>query len=311
MQPVRFRPLPTACAVLVAAVTAGSAMAIQQTFDLVPDESTLSLNLLLDTLDSRVGGTIDADFNSPSAFGISRAGIAAIDGVLLDEVNITAAINGGEPNFFVTAPPDTITVGAVSFGTVSNPTTFVEGTTVRFDQTGVNVDLAGTINISGELGQFDFDLADVGTIVNQSILGATLSLGFESRRIEAPIALTILVPVDTIFIPISITGTLVGTGAGLIVPPLVGDYNGSGQVEQGDLDLVLQNWGADTAGGSPNGWTNDPPQGLVEQAELDRVLQNWGATGAPDFRGTSVPEPAFAVLGLSLVALRRLGAPRG
>ena len=29
-------------------------------------------------------------------------------------------------------------------------------------------------------------------------------------------------------------------------PSIPGDYNNSGQVEQGDLDLVLQNWGVDT-----------------------------------------------------------------
>ncbi len=78
---------------------------------------------------------------------------------------------------------------------------------------------------------------------------------------------------------------------GSLVP---GDYNASGQVEQGDLDLVLSNWGFDTdANGIPTGWTNDPPGGLIDQAELDGVLLNWGGTAAPNFTGlASVPEPA-------------------
>ncbi len=92
---------------------------------------------------------------------------------------------------------------------------------------------------------------------------------------------------------------------------ITGDFNNSGQVEQGDLDLVLQNWGLDTSvTGIPAGWGNDLPGGQIEQTELDRVLQNWGSTTAPDFQGSNlpgvpgagVPEPAalgvFAMVGL-------------
>ncbi len=78
---------------------------------------------------------------------------------------------------------------------------------------------------------------------------------------------------------------------------LPGDYNLNGQVEQGDLDLVLQNWGLDTtASGIPAGWLNDIPDGLIDQAELDGVLLNWGGAAAPDFTGSAVPEPASVVL---------------
>ncbi len=88
-----------------------------------------------------------------------------------------------------------------------------------------------------------------------------------------------------------------------VVFHLAGDYNLNGQVEQGDLDLVLQNWGLDVAAsGVPTGWLNDRPRGVVDQAELDRVLQNWGDSEAPDFGGASVPEPgaAFAIWAVSL-----------
>ncbi len=80
------------------------------------------------------------------------------------------------------------------------------------------------------------------------------------------------------------------------VSMLAGDYDGSGQVEQADLDLVLQNWGIDAdANGVPTGWTHDLPDGLIDQAELDGVLLNWGDTAAPDFHGINVPEPATAL----------------
>ncbi len=94
---------------------------------------------------------------------------------------------------------------------------------------------------------------------------------------------------------------------------VTGDYNGSGQVEQGDLDLVLQNWGVDTGvTGLPAGWINDKDNvGQVEQTELDRVLQNWGSTGAPNFGGFTelpgVPEPAGVAV---LAALGLLGRRR-
>ncbi|MEM9752437.1 MAG: hypothetical protein AAF916_03535, partial [Planctomycetota bacterium] len=91
---------------------------------------------------------------------------------------------------------------------------------------------------------------------------------------------------------------------------LAGDFNGDGAVEQGDLNLVLNNWGSDTAGNIPAGWSNDLPLGTVDQAELNAVLNNWGSSVAPDFAGFDVPEPGAAVaLGVLAVAtLRRRAA---
>ncbi|MEM8493930.1 MAG: spherulation-specific family 4 protein [Planctomycetota bacterium] len=88
---------------------------------------------------------------------------------------------------------------------------------------------------------------------------------------------------------------------------LVGDYNGSGAVEQGDLNLVLNNWGVETTGNVPAGWINDLPEGAVDQAELNRVLNNWGASSAPNLASLPIPEPAsmLALSALTSVALRR------
>ncbi len=88
---------------------------------------------------------------------------------------------------------------------------------------------------------------------------------------------------------------------------VTGDYDGSGQVEQGDLDTVLQNWGtgafAGAAAALPGG---GPFDGTVDQNELDGVLQNWGNTSAPGFGAAAVPEPALAaLLGMLDVGRRR------
>ncbi len=85
-----------------------------------------------------------------------------------------------------------------------------------------------------------------------------------------------------------------------------GDYNSSGQVEQGDLDIVLQNWGTGTFTGDENALVGGGPfDGTVDQNELDGVLQNWGSTSVPSFAGSlpeAVPEPAT-------IALLTLGTP--
>ncbi len=90
---------------------------------------------------------------------------------------------------------------------------------------------------------------------------------------------------------------------------IVGDYDSSGQVEQGDLDIVLQNWGTGTFTGGETALVGGGPfDGTVDQNELDGVLQNWGSTAAPDFGGSAVPEPAAVFLlgagGLALVRRR-------
>ncbi len=71
-----------------------------------------------------------------------------------------------------------------------------------------------------------------------------------------------------------------------------GDYDASGAVGQGDLDLVLLNWG-DTAPPVPAGWVNQQPSGVIGQSALDDVLLNWG-NGAPQV--STVPEPTSIVL---------------
>ncbi|MEM7577888.1 MAG: PEP-CTERM sorting domain-containing protein [Planctomycetota bacterium] len=71
---------------------------------------------------------------------------------------------------------------------------------------------------------------------------------------------------------------------------LAGDFNDSGAVEQGDLNLVLNNWGGNRTfeDGTTAFTTNN-----VDQEELNAVLNNWGSSSAPSFAGFDVPEPAM------------------
>ena len=84
--------------------------------------------------------------------------------------------------------------------------------------------------------------------------------------------------------------------AALTIADLAGDYTGNGSVEQGDLDLVLNNWGA-----ARGPWDNADgfASANVDQEELDRVLNNWGSRTSPSFTGFAVPEPgSVATFGL-------------
>ncbi|MEM8781304.1 MAG: hypothetical protein AAGE65_00485 [Planctomycetota bacterium] len=88
---------------------------------------------------------------------------------------------------------------------------------------------------------------------------------------------------------------------------LLGDFNGSGRVEQGDLNLVLNNWGSDRGD-----WANADgfASVQVDQEELNAVLNNWGAAAAPSFTANpGVPEPGVAAL-VGLAALTVSGRSR-
>jgi hypothetical protein len=92
-----------------------------------------------------------------------------------------------------------------------------------------------------------------------------------------------------------------------VVPDvLTGDYNGSGIVEQADLDLVILHWGSELADPAAAGWMSDLPTGSIDQAELDGVLLHWGAT-ANRLGAAGVPEPsAVSVLVMCLLVLALL-----
>jgi len=96
-------------------------------------------------------------------------------------------------------------------------------------------------------------------------------------------------PGDTLFVPI-----MIATGG------IAGDFNASGLVGAGDLNLVLFNWNADGATLPPE-WVNDrtAPGTAVGVDELNEVLFNWGSMALT----ATVPEPASASLGLVALVL--------
>ncbi|MEM1026735.1 MAG: PEP-CTERM sorting domain-containing protein [Planctomycetota bacterium] len=82
------------------------------------------------------------------------------------------------------------------------------------------------------------------------------------------------------------------------VAGIVGDYDDSGAVEQGDLNLVLTNWGTDRSFSDPGG--TEFSSLIVDQEELNVVLTNWGnASTPPSFEGVDVPEPASLIVMLA------------
>jgi serpin B len=83
---------------------------------------------------------------------------------------------------------------------------------------------------------------------------------------------------------------------------LSGDFNGDGKVDQGDLDVVLLDWGANASGHQIlEGWRIGRADGPIDQGELDAVLLNWGDS-LPTLGHAGVPEPAAWILALIFVA---------
>lgn len=88
----------------------------------------------------------------------------------------------------------------------------------------------------------------------------------------------------------------------LVTRALSGDANLNGQIEQGDLNAVLNNWGASSGVSWATGDLDG--DGTVAQGDLNAVLNNWGSSVAPDFRGFTVPEPGMLGIGfLTLCAV--------
>ncbi len=268
--------------------SAGFPLPLAETLEIVPDDSELSFDLLLTQTTNRTAGTVGVGYDVPGTPGV--AGILNLSGFLLDPVDEVIDFGGGAV-LTLTAPAESIFISAAAAGITANGTTPIGGGAFTFDQNTLDLDLSGVITLSDGETSAPIDLATVGTLTNQSILGATLAFDGNGTTLDAPIDVMFDLPLGNDgFLPVHVTGTIRAVTAG----DLAGDYNGSGQVEQADLDFVLQNWGQNTPP-VPDGWTNDLPDGLIDQGELDGVLLNWGNTAAPGSTSSaSVPEPATA-----------------
>jgi len=149
-------------------------------------------------------------------------------------------------------------------------------------------------------GHFDEDVMSVifGTSIAQEVaMDPNLTSGTRKVFTEVDVA------------ALSDIGWTTGAPA---VAILLGDFNSDGFVAQGDLDLILLNWGSTVA---PAGFdegalaSGGPFDGLVSQNELDDVLLNWGL-GTP--LATAIPEPTTGVvlLGLAVGLVRRRAGVR-
>ncbi|MEM8495873.1 MAG: aspartyl protease family protein, partial [Planctomycetota bacterium] len=89
---------------------------------------------------------------------------------------------------------------------------------------------------------------------------------------------------------------------------LFGDANLDQQVEQGDLNAVLNNWGLAGQAWATGDFNGD---GFIDQTDLNAVLNNWGSSVAPSFEGFAVPESAVGLAVLGVLGLVRRGARWG
>ncbi len=170
----------------------------------------------------------------------------------------------------------------------------------QFDRTAV----AGTLDLNAVTDVLDLDFAFAAGLGDLFTVFTAASIVGQFDTVDVS-GLGAGLDVSVNYNPLSVVVEIVNA-----ISVITGDYNSSGQVEQGDLDIVLQNWGTGNFPGDEAALVGGGPfDGTVDQNELDGVLQNWGNTSAPDFSANlaAVPEPAgFALLaGAGLGVMRR------
>ena len=290
-----------------------------------------------------LGGTLTSDvgwgspsfepffFRGPRAEQISRVGITFPGGgqigeLRLDSIEILPAV-GADPNnpaFLIYNPADFNTDASVDASDLDEMFAALrfKGTIPNDPNTSINEEaifedfLLRKYDLS--LTGATFDQGDVDLVVRNILNTDYGDVNLDGVIDEDDLAIAQAnlntaggwalgdVTGDALIDAADIAVIMAAIGGG---PMLAGDYNNSGSVEQGDLDLVLNNWGGDrTAGFVAN--TDGLASLQVDQEELDRVLNNWGSSNGPSFNGVNVPEPAtLAILGLGgLTLLRRRSA---
>ncbi|MEM8494154.1 MAG: hypothetical protein AAF663_02055 [Planctomycetota bacterium] len=204
----------------------------------------------------------------------------------------------------IDAGPDSATF---VFGRLAPGNDDVPWFTAGFEETlvlgeGSSVELETSLGLPGQYRQ---DAVDVDGLL---VLDGTLTLAtgpFDPLPpVDAPLILMEAGTLSGMFKAVEITGgSPVNPGQTLAIlytetqvlaqTALFGDADLDGQIEQGDLNAVLNNWG----GSDGVSWvTGDLTQdGVVDQADLNAVLNNWGSSATPSFEGFAVPEPGLAV----------------
>ncbi len=286
---------------------AGSEMIVSGTVNVANDATTIASDVQFTnsavvnfaSLGSELNVTGDtvvythADFNNFGTFYNRGGDLTMWDGV---DFSLGRLINGG-----------TMRIG-------DNPGDTGQATATRFTQTDTGT---WEVEIGGMTPGVEHDqFVAGGTVELAGTLDLTLINGYSPSEGNVSVIFDGGVGgIDGVFDQV--------TGSGFVVSPtlrsavlydadavrvytaLFGDVNLNGQVEQGDLDIILQNWGMDDGASWVTG--DMTGNGQVEQGDLDGVLQNWGATAAPDFTGHAVPEPVSVatLAGAAVLCFRR------
>lgn len=167
----------------------------------------------------------------------------------------------------------------------------------------LHVDLGGTDNTNPLDPQFD-QLIITDSAALSGKLSIALVQGFDPAKGDE---FAVVEAGDLAGAYGEIDGMVIGNGLVLVpnysptaltlVATMQGDANGDDAVDQNDLELVLNNFGAKTFAGDVlrGEWTGD---GVVGMDDLNLVLRGWTSTENPSF---DVPEPgslgAFMLMG--------------
>lgn len=168
---------------------------------------------------------------------------------------------------------------------------FIEGSPEGGDTTGLWIDLEGSRGFASfgaadlGVGTFDFMRIDVDNATDDvptevSVFGIVAQQGVVGE-------------------PLNAFGVVHDTRFGCLCP----DFDGNGSIGDGDLTLLLANWGK-AVPPVPAGWTGAQPTAPgIGDDELTSLLSGWGQSPL------TVPEPNVTALAASVLlsaAIRRL-----
>lgn len=228
-----------------------------------------------------------------------------------DTINVSLdVLNHANPSFSLTQDLNDITI---DLGQVSIDTDFAPFAEIDIANFGVPDALQADLRLTGasgvgDVGMFSvtptmFDGLSVGSSRTLFANGLVTSVGEFAATYRLIFADEDLPGASTLQ-PLTLNLILEVLPSVLWLP---GDFDDDGVVAQGDLNLVLNNWGAGDVVWNGRDVALTP---AVDQDELNLVLNNWGSNSAPNVDGFAVPEPTAAVAllgGLSLLRRRRPG----
>ena len=200
-----------------------------------------------------------------------------------------------------TAPISLVTNG--QFPGVDHLLTFDQGV-LSYDGTVLGTHYADTVNLSADPmeitprgpGNLEVSLLGLdGGLATYSVL-LEMPVDFSEQVVEEPLAVTVTLD----------SGMMAASGMFTRQALLPGDADGDGDVDDGDLSLMLANWTGVGGEGKQWGQGDFDGNGGVSDADLSLLLANW--TGSP---GASVPEPAsigLLILISPLLLRRRAGS---